>query len=273
MLTAEEFNDLKEFDIDLLQREVDGGKITVDLIDTIAQFPNASSIRISGLDQKTFEYFIDRYASRFQVIVFWKNKNLIDLSPLEKLPDIEYLKFFNCPRITSLWDLQKNPRLRALSIYDFPKLKSISGIENAPALEYLDLGSYMWGTMEIDSLKPVVKSPVTYFAWYGKKVKDGDFHCLSKSNIKTLDMNVTKFSMGELASLLAAFPEDLKGKVTVPYIECTIQEKGDFITLRYLCKRKGYYVKGSDDKLFEKYLESFQEMLEKERKKNNKKHL
>ena len=47
---------LENFDITLLQKEVDGGVITVDRIDEIAKYPEARSIIISGLDQDTFEY-------------------------------------------------------------------------------------------------------------------------------------------------------------------------------------------------------------------------
>ena len=268
MRTVESYIERKAFDIDLMQKEVDGGRITREQIDTIASFPEAKTIQISGLDQDTFEYFVDTYAERFTTISFWKNKRVKDLSKLSKLHNVEYLRFFHNQHVKGLWDLSSNTKLRILALYDMTKLRSISGIEKAPALEVFDLGNYVWGTMEIDSLKPLLNSTVKCFAWYGKKVRDGDLLCLSRSRIEVLDMNISKLTMGELARLLAAFPEDLEGTVTLPYIECTIQEKGDFTTFRYLCKFKGECIKGRDDARFEEYLETFRKMLAKEREKN-----
>ena len=265
MKTVDDYIEKIAYAIDLRQKEVDGGRITKEQIDTIASYPDAKSIQISGLDQDTFEYFIDKYGERFQAISFWKNKRVKDLSKLSRLREVEYIRFFHNQYVKELWDLSQNTKLKVLALYDMTKLRSISGLERARSLEVFDLGNYTWGTMEIDSLKPLVNSNVKCFAWYGKKVKDGDFLCLAKSKIKVLDMNVSTFSMGDLAKILAAFPENLEGKVTKPYIECTVQEKGDFTTLWYLCKHKGRYVKGSDDALFEKYLASFRKLLEKER--------
>ena len=45
----------ENFDINLVQKEVDGGSVSVDqIVEAIGKTPNASSIVISGLKQDTF---------------------------------------------------------------------------------------------------------------------------------------------------------------------------------------------------------------------------
>ena len=86
----------ENFDINLVQKEVDGGSMSVDqIVEAIGKTPNASSIVISGLKQDTFEYFIERYGKQFAAISFWKNKLVEDLSPLSKLSGIKFINFFS----------------------------------------------------------------------------------------------------------------------------------------------------------------------------------
>ena len=60
----------ENFDINLVQKEVDGGSVSVDqIVEAIGKTPNASSIVISGLKQDTFEYFIERYGKLFEATI------------------------------------------------------------------------------------------------------------------------------------------------------------------------------------------------------------
>lgn len=86
----------ENFDINLVQKEVDGGSVSVDqIVEAIGKTPNARSIVISGLKQDTFEYFIERYGKQFEAISFWKNKLVEDLSPLSKLNRIKFINYFS----------------------------------------------------------------------------------------------------------------------------------------------------------------------------------
>ena len=56
------------FDINLVQKEVGGGVVTVSQIDkSIKEKPNAKSIVISGLKQDTFDYFVHKYGRQFEL--------------------------------------------------------------------------------------------------------------------------------------------------------------------------------------------------------------
>lgn len=121
--------------------DVGGGHIEIDDIDMMKQYPNAKSVRISGLNQKTFEYFITTYGKQFLAISFFKNKGVSDLSLLATLEGIQFIDYFLNQKATSLWNMENNSQLRGLSINDFSKLNSIDLIETAPMLEFFDLGN------------------------------------------------------------------------------------------------------------------------------------
>ncbi len=254
------------FDIRIVQKDVGGGTTSIEEIDIIQEYPNAKSLIISGLNQESFEYLIQNYGNQFKAISFWKNKLVTDLSPLGNLKGLEYLHYFFNQRVTDLWDMRKNENLRGLAIYDFSRLHSIEKIVTAPNIEYFSLGNRVWAKMDIESLKPLIQSNVSHFAWWGNKVLDNDYLCLAQSKIRELDIPVGKFRMEELAELVASIP-DLKGTVTEPYIESGIVKQDKKTTYYLLCKGKKTLVKGKDDEKLEKYLADFESLVEKYRMK------
>ena len=130
-INIDNFSGTKGYDIDLRQKEVGGGRITIEQIDSIRQYPDAKSIIISGLEQKTFEYFISEYGNQFQSISFWKNKSVENLSMLSELEHIEFITYFFNQKVTKLWDMRKNKKLKGLQIDDFTRLHTIDEIEYA----------------------------------------------------------------------------------------------------------------------------------------------
>lgn len=262
--TSAVFND---FDINMVQKEVDGGSVRIDQIDeSISRYPEARSIVISGLNQDSFEYFIQKYGQQFEAISFWKNKLVGDLSCLGKLRNIKYIHYFFNQKSCSLWDMSENSALKGLSIYDFSKLKNINEIGSAKSLEFFGIGDKVWAGMEIESLKPIVNTNISHFEWYGKKVSDNDFKCLADSKIKILDINPTQFTVEELTDLLACFPDTLSGSITKPYVTGQVTNKGIVSVHYFLCKHKKACIAGKDDERFSKYLKDFEILLENKRK-------
>ena len=90
--------------IDLIQPELSGGRTTARDLDVIADRPDATALRVSGLDQKTFELLVTRYGSRFDAIYFWKCGRIADLTPLEALPQLRLVSFYINQRTARLWD-------------------------------------------------------------------------------------------------------------------------------------------------------------------------
>lgn len=260
-------HNLENFDINLCQKEVDGGIISFEQIDEIRKYPKAKSVIISGLKQDTFEYFVSMYGNQFEAISFWKNKNVEDLSCLGQLKNVNYINYFFNQRATDLWDMSGNTNLIGLAIYDFCKLHDISKIETSVNLINFQLGDAVTPGMTVNSLKPIINTNITHFEWWGKAVKDKDFACLSKGNIDELDINPTQFTMEELAELLAQFPVTIKGSITKPYVKMGVKDKNGYREYYKLCKRKRMCEAGKDDERFQKYLEEFEILLAKKRKK------
>lgn len=263
-----EKDDSDLYDISIVPKnsDVGGGRITIEEIDVIKQYPQAKSLKISGLNQESFEYLIENYGSQFEAIYFFKNKLVNDLSLLGNLRHIKYVCYFFNQKVTELWDMKNNDNLVGLAIYDFSKLHCIDKISTAPNLQYFAIGNKVWAEMKIKSLSPLINSSVTHFGWWGKNVEDNDFLSLAKSKIEEIDLNICQFEMEELAKIVACIP-NLKGTATKPYRESGIIKSGETTIYYLLCKGKRKLVKGKDEVKLEKYAAEFESLVEKYSKK------
>ena len=149
-------------------------------IDEINNYPNTDLVRITGLDQAGFEYFIKNYGHKLKIVDFFKLKSVEDWSLLGTLPNLEYVNFFHNQRITSLWDMSGNKSLKGLSILDFSRLKSIDGIGKAPALKYFNIGNAIWSRSVIDSFMPLSNTNLEYVNFSGKKLQTETFRFLKQ---------------------------------------------------------------------------------------------
>lgn len=264
MITLDNFEKIDEYELSIVPKDNDvgGGRITREEIDKIRDFPNAKSLKISGLNQANFEYLINCYGNQFEAIAFFKNKAVGDLSLLGSLNNIKYIYYFFNQKAVDLWDMTDNNNLLGLGIYDFSKLHTIERIPTAPALKYFSIGNQVWEKAEIESLKPLTKSTITHFAWWGKKILDNDFQCLAQSRVTELDLNICSFKMEELARIVASIP-GLCGKATKPYHECGISQNGETTVYYDLCKGKRSLVKGKDEVKLNEYLAEFDRLIEK----------
>ena len=256
----------KLYDLNLVQKEVGGGIISKEQIDSIRNFPKAESIIISGLKQDTFEYFVHNYGDQFKAISFWKNKLVNDLSALSVLRKIEFINYFFNQRATTLWDMSNNAKLKGLTISDFSRLHNIDIIETTKTLEYLSLYDRVYAKSTIESLKPLTKTNITRFSLGIKNVLDNDYKCLVNNKITELNISPCIFTINELAELLSYYPNDLKGSITKPYIDGgAVIDKNGRREYWFLCKGKKSCLKGKDDIRFHKYLKEFDELLAKYR--------
>ena len=259
----------ENYDLDLRQKEVDGGQISIEQIDSIKNFPDAKSIAISGLQDDTLAHFVEHYASQFEVISFWKNKKLTNLDALEKLQSVEFLIFFYNTKVQKLWNMENNKKLKGLCIYNFSKLHNIDGIEKCQSLKYFAFGCEAGNAdknIYLESFKKLKETHIEYFGWWASLL-DGDYKVLGETSIKNLDLNPRQFTMEEFADLLACFPDSLKGKATLPYTTGSILDNGSESLYIFPCKGNKTFVKGKDDERFKKYLEKFNQMVIDKRRK------
>lgn len=76
--------------LNLVLPEIDGGRFTVADVAGVEVPASAAALRISGLDQASFESLVTQLGSRFRAIEFWKCPRIADLSPLEDLPHLRF---------------------------------------------------------------------------------------------------------------------------------------------------------------------------------------
>jgi hypothetical protein len=252
---------------------ISGGVLTKVEIDDIRNHPEIDKIKILGLKQDTFEYFIDKYGQQFKVIYFFKNKAVKDLSILSSLEKVEFIGYFFNQGCTRLWDMSKNYALKGLSINDFSKLSNIEDIITAPNLEFLDFGNMVWSTMVLDSLKPLAKTKLKYLKFNAKKILDHDITPLGEiATLEELDFSTKLFEMEKIAWLTAKL-ENVKSLSLGPYhkIEKPIESrnnKGIKMKDTFIHgKGKPFLDSNLDEKRINKYVEEFEQMVKKYRNK------
>lgn len=249
--------------------DVSGGILEKAEIDDIRNHPEIDKIKIMGLKQDTFEYFIEKYGQQFKAIYFFKNKAIKDLSALSSLKTVEFIGYFFNQGCNRLWDMSKNSALKGLSINDFSKLHNLDDIVTAPNLEFLDFGNMVWDKLILDTLKPLCATKLKYLRFNAKKIIDNDITPIAK--ITTLEELVfpTRIFETEQIAWLTAKLVNVKSSSLGPYHKIDTPIKWE--TSRGI-KMKDTYIHGKgkpfldsnlDKNRINKYVEEFQEMVKK----------
>ena len=71
-------------------------------------------LEICGMEQKAFEYFIEKYGEEYEFLSFFKCHLISDFSPLEKLKHLQGVSIYWNIRNSTLWDMSQNPELEYL---------------------------------------------------------------------------------------------------------------------------------------------------------------
>ena len=75
---------------------------------------NKKILEICGMEQKSFEYFIEKYGEEYEFLSFFKCQLISDFSPLEKLKHLQGVSIYWNIRSSTLWDMSQNPTLAYL---------------------------------------------------------------------------------------------------------------------------------------------------------------
>lgn len=199
--------------------DIGGGITTKEDIDRIQSYPDEENVMISGLNQQTFEYFVDMYGKQFKKIYFFKNKRIENLQPLSRLPNLEYLSFFFNQRVTEIWDMKNNISLATLILEDFSKLKNLRNIDTAPNLKNFYRGDAIWTKAETDSLAPLENSRIENLGFLFKKIENPSIQPLiNMKALKRLLSHPGSFTTEECARFSVCRP-DVQGWITKPYLD------------------------------------------------------
>ena len=252
--------------LNLVEAEIGGGRISKKTIDQI-ESSDSDSLKISGLTQQTFEYFVDNYGSRFTTIEFWKCPLVSDLTPLESLGGVESISYYWNQRAENLWDMSKNTRLTRFVFEDFTRVKSLEQISTCPTLKELTFGNKVWVTQEIDSLEPLISLKyLRKLEFYIKKVVDGRIAPISElAELSSLNFPLNLFSTEKLAWLTSRIGGVAQSRCLAPYhrigkpIEDGAKKKDTFI----IGKRKPLLDWDLDRERISKYVQEFEALVAK----------
>lgn len=197
----------------LMQRDIGGGSQTNAEIDSLSQFPDATALTISGLDQASFEYLIQRYGTRFTAFHFWKCPRISDLRPLESLPHLTHVAFFWNQRVTRLWDFSKTPKLSGLHFDDFTRLPKLDDLAAANSLAELGFGNAVWRGYKVESLAPLSSlENLKALIFNPKQIIDGRVQPLAAlTQLDVLEFPSNLFTTEQLAWLRARLPGTVDG--------------------------------------------------------------
>lgn len=250
--------------LSLVQRDISGGRISRDEIDTIQQYPEVREITLSGLKQDTFEYFIVRYARQFKAIHFWKCPLVVDLSPIESLAELEYILFFWNQRVERLWNFSGMPSLKGLAFDDFTRMHDLSDLEHASSLQELHFGDLIWNKYILNSLSPLaVCKKLKHLSFSAKKVLDGRIEPIaSLQSLERLDFPTNLFTTEQVAWLKAHLPPTVESRVLAAHWKLAqpIPFNGKDKDILIVGKRKPFLDSTRDGQRLERYMSQFDAM-------------
>ena len=166
-------------------------------------------LEICGMEQKSFEYFIENYGEEYEFLSFFKCQLISDFSSLEKLKHLQGVSIYWNIRNSTLWDMSQNPKFEYLWLDSTKKIAyNPMALQNAKRLKQIvfigDMDTpYPMNSLEwmrgMDSLERV------YFR--NIKLENRDSSVLdSVPNLRRFDFPAGMFTTEEIAYMCAKYP-------------------------------------------------------------------
>ena len=96
--------------------------MSLDDVDREMSFPKDRKIlEICGMNQESFEYFVEKYGETYEYLYFFKCQLISDFSPLARLKNLKAVRIVWNVRAKGLWDMSENTYLTHLVISDSKK--------------------------------------------------------------------------------------------------------------------------------------------------------
>ena len=251
--------------LDLVQPDIGGGRFEVSFFSKIDASPGATALRVSGLDQSSFEWLVSDYGTQFKEIEFWKCPMLEDLTPLEDLVELRMVSIFWNQRTTRLWDLARTPRLKALRIEDFTRLRRLDDLGAGQALKELIVGDAVWEKSTFETLEPLeTLRNLLNLSLLPKRIDDGRVQPLgSLTNLERLRIPYNLFTTEQLAWLRAHLPETVESDALSAILPLTtpFHDGGKSRDVLLIGKRKPFLNSELDAARIRKHELGFQEMV------------
>ncbi len=169
--------------------------------DVIEDHPEATALRVEGLDQDSFEMLVDRYGERFSALGLWKCPRIEDLTPLETMTKLTHVVVFWNQRATRLWNLTATPALTGLHLTDFKRLRSLDDLADGRGLEELEIGDMPGSSgFVVESLEPLANLTELRFLSLVVRVADGRVQPLGAlQRLKLLQSPINRWTTDQCA--------------------------------------------------------------------------
>lgn len=252
--------------LDLVLPDIGGGRFPESAMASVAVPDSATALRVSGLDQASFEALISCVGPRFYAIEFWKCPRVADLSPLEDLAGLRLASFYWNQRATRLWDLRKTPELAGLHFDDFTRLHNLADLATATSIVELEFGDAIWDTSVFDSLQPLAAlASLKSLKLSAKKITDGRIEPLAAlRQLESLVFSSKQFTTAQVAWLRAHLPETLRSEALEPLrrISPPMRREAKELDVLLVGKRKPFLNSVLDHARIKKHIEQYEAMVE-----------
>lgn len=256
--------------LDLVLPDIGGGRFAPADFAGVEERPDASALRVSGLDQETFEKLISRHGGQFSSIQLWKCPRISDLTPLESLPDLRLVSIYWNQRATRLWDLAKTPGLAGLHFDDFTRMHDLSDLAAGGSLVELEFGDAVWDQSVFESLDPLAQIPTLRdLKLSAKRINDGRIEPLAAlQSLRSLSFSSRQFTMAQVAWLRACLPDSLESEALEPLrrLSPPLARNGKSLDVLLVGKRKPFLNSAQDAARIAKHVDEFSRMVAEFRK-------
>lgn len=250
--------------LDLVLPDVGGGRFDTAQLDEIGLNPG-NALRVSGLNQESFEAVIARYGTQVSAIQFWKCPRIEDFSPLEGFPNLRLVSIFWNQRTTRLWDLTRTPRLVGLHFDDFTRLHDLSDVSRGGNLVELEFGDAIWDKSVFATLEPLAAlTGLISLKLSAKRIEDGRIEPLAAlQQLERLSFASNQFTTRQVAWLRSRLPDSLQSEAIAPLRRISPPLRGDTKDLDVLLvgKRKPFLNSAQDEKRIRKHVEDFDRLV------------
>lgn len=251
--------------VDLVLPQIGGGRLDPSDLAAIDADPGAKALRVSGLDQGTFEELVARHGERFSAIHFWKCPRIADLTPLEHLPGLRLVSFFWNQRAERLWDLTRTPQLTGLCLHDFTRLHDLRDLAAGSSLLELDIGDAVWDTLRVETLEPLASlTGLRSLTLSAKKIEDGRVEPLGAlQQLSALQFPSNLFTTSQVAWLRAHLPDSLGSEALEPLRRPVkpLSYGGKERDVLLVGKRKPFLSSTIDAKRIERHVAEFERLV------------
>lgn len=230
----------------------------------MARGKDPKKLEICGMNQESFEYFVDHYGAEYEELYFFKCQLISDFSPLSKLKKLKEVKIFWNIRADRLWDMRENTALESIWITDCKKITShLSLLNTGSSLKRVAVSGSMFNNTPLADLR-FLNGLDHLEELRLHNIKLGDRNTDLLSNLPALqrfDFDAGMFPTEEIAFMCAKYPH-LSGCCLCAYNT----EDAILNDVRVCGFRKPELDLPKDQKRLDKYVAEFEAMVEKCRK-------